>query len=348
MSMLEARLAAIAVATVSLFVLNAPVQAQPAVETFYKGRDVQVLIGAGVGGTYGLYAQLAARHLRRHIPGGPNLIMQSMPGAGGNVALNYSFNVAPKDGTLIHLVHAEVLYETLLSETAKFKADGYQYIGRLADGDGILLMTKASAVARLEDAGKREVTLGATGFANIFALGPLMLNRLEKTRFRIIAGYKGASDIALAMQRGEIDGSGMTLANALTSHADKLKSGEFVPVLAIAAKRLALYPGVPAMTEFGGAAEKTLMRIYASTGTVGRALAFPPGVPAERVAAVRAAFTRMLADPEFKADVVRSQTPIDAMSGEDLAAYVSGVMKSPAAEIDAARALHKALLSDKK
>lgn len=274
--------------------------AQPTVESFYKGRDVQILIGAGVGGTYGLYAQLAGRHLKKYIPGQPNLIMQSMPGAGGNVGLNYSYNVAPKDGSLMHLVHAEVLYETLLSKSVKFDAGNYLYIGRIADADAVGLATKASGVGSLDDTRKKEVTMGATGFANVFALGPLMMNRVAGTKFRIIAGYKGTSDIHLAMQRGELDGAGMTMANALTLHGDKLKSGDLVPFLAIASKRLAEFPNVPAMTEFGGAGDKTLMEIYASAGMIGRALAFPPGVPADRVKAVRDAFAKMIADPDFK------------------------------------------------
>lgn len=321
--------------------------AQPAVEAFYKGRDVQVLIGAGVGGTYGLYAQLAGRHLKKFIPGQPNLILQSMPGAGGNVALNYSYHVAPKDGSVLHLIHAEVLYETLMTDGVKFNALGYNYVGRFADGDGILVMTKASGVANLEDAKKREMTLGVTGFANVFALAPLMMNRLAGTRFKIIAGYKGAAEIALAMQRGELDGSGMSMAHALTSHGDKLTSGEFLPVLAVASQRLALYPNVPAMIELGGAADKTLMQVYASTGTIGRSLAFPPGVPAERVQALRVAFQRMLKDPDFKADVAKSSIPIDPMSGEALAVYIADIMKAPAEQIQAARDLHKTLLTTK-
>jgi tripartite-type tricarboxylate transporter receptor subunit TctC len=180
-------------------------KAQPP-EQFYTGKDVRVLIGAGVGGTYSLYAQLAARHMRQYIPGKPNVVMQAMPGAGGLVGLNYSFNIAPKDGTLMHLVHAEVLYESLLNKDAKFNAQDYQWIGRFADADSVVLMTRRSAIRTLEDASKREVTLGATGISNVYALGPLMLNRLSKTRFKIIGGYPGQADISLAMERGEVDG----------------------------------------------------------------------------------------------------------------------------------------------
>ncbi len=344
---LQSRSAANCIALAGMIVFAAPAAAQPAVEAFYKGRDVQIIMGAGVGGTYGLYTQIAVRHLKKHIPGQPNLIMQSMPGAGGIVALNFSYNVAPKDGSVMHLVHAEVLYETLLSDGVKFNALNYQYIGRLADGDGVAVTTKASGILTLEDARKRETTMGVTGFGNAFALGPLMLNRNAGTKFKIISGYKGAADIALAMQRGELDGSGMSVAHALTSHGARLKSGEFVPVFSISSKRLALYPNVPAMTEFGGATDKMLMEIYASTGTIGRALAFPPGVPPDRVQAVRAAFAKMLDDPDFKAEAEKTNTPIDAMSGEALAAYVAGVMKAPPEQVEAARKLHKEMLAGK-
>jgi tripartite-type tricarboxylate transporter receptor subunit TctC len=152
------------------------------VEDFYKGKDIRVLIGADVGGTYGLYAQLAARHMRQYIPGQPNLIVQYMPGAGGNVGLNYSHGVAPKDGSLMHLVHAEVLFETLLTNGVKFNARDYNWIGRFADADGLSLVTKKSGAKTLDDAKRREVTTGVTGVNNVFALAPLLLMSRPCTR----------------------------------------------------------------------------------------------------------------------------------------------------------------------
>ena len=328
-----------------LAMLGLPLTAQAqGADPFYKGKDVRILIGAGVGGTYSLYAQLAARHMRQFIPGNPNLVMQSMPGAGGLVGLNYSFNIAPKDGTLMHLVHAEVLYESILNKDAKFNAQDYQWIGRFADADSITLMTKKSGITTLDDAKTRDVSLGATGVGNIFALAPLLLNRLQKTRFKIIGGYPGASDISIAMERGELDGAGMTMANAVTTQGQKLKSGELDPLFAISAKRLPDYPNVPAMTEFGTGVHKTLMEIYASTGTIGRALAFPPGTPPERVAIMREAFAKTIADPAFQEEVRKANILISPMSGQNLSAEIARIMKTPAADIAAARALHEELM----
>jgi tripartite-type tricarboxylate transporter receptor subunit TctC len=316
-------------------------------EQFYTGKDVRVLIGAGVGGTYSLYAQLAARHMRQYIPGKPNVVMQAMPGAGGLVGLNYSFNIAPKDGTLMHLVHAEVLYESLLNKDAKFNAQDYQWIGRFADADSVVLMTRRSAITTLEDASKREVNLGATGISNVYALGPLMLNRLSKTRFKIIGGYPGQADISLAMERGELDGSGMTVANAVSTQGEKLKSGDIIPLFAIAARRLTAYPDIPAMTEFGTGPAKTLMEIYASAGTIGRALAFPPGTPPDRVAAFREAFQKTINDPVFQDEVSKANILISTMSGQELSAEINRILQTPASDIAAARALHEELLQAK-
>lgn len=327
-------------------VASAPAGAQSS-EDFYRGKDVRILIGAGVGGTYGLYAQLAARHMRQHIPGQPNLIMQSMPGAGGLVGLNYSYNVAPKDGTLMHLVHAEVLYETLLTKDVKFNAQNYRWIGRFADADAVALATRKSGVRTIEDAKAREVTMGATGAANVFALGPLMLNQLIGTKFKIIGGYKGTSDIHIAMERGELDGAGMTLANVMTLHGDKLKTGDIVPVFAIAAKRIPDFPAVPAFTEFAKGTERTLLEIYASSGTIGRALAFPPGVADDKLKIMREAFRKTLEDPGFLAEVKKANVPITPLSGEEIAAEIDRIMKTPAQEIEAARRLHESLTQKK-
>lgn len=317
-------------------------------ENFFAGKDIRILIGAGMGGTYGLYGQLAARHMRDFIPGKPNIIVQSMPGAGGLVALNYSYNVAPKDGALMHLVHAEVLYETLLTREAKFDAQRYQWIGRLADADSLVLATSKSNLKTIDDAKNRQPVLGSTGITSIYALGPMLLNRVAGTKFKIIGGYKGASDIVIAMERGEVDGAGMTLANALTIHGEKLKRGEFTPYLALSVKRLAAFPDIPTMTEFASGPERLLMDIYASTGMIGRALAYPPGVPEDRVKIMRDAFEKMIKDPTFIAENKKANVLIDTMSGEELATEIARVMKTPKEQVDAARKIHDELIKSAK
>jgi tripartite-type tricarboxylate transporter receptor subunit TctC len=339
------RLAAWLAALSAAVVLAGGAQAQTPAE-FYKGKDVRILIGAGAGGTYGLYAFLATRYMRKYIPGEPNLIVQNMPGAGGILGMNYSYNVAPKDGTLMHLVHAEVLFETLLSPGVKFNAQNYQWIGRFADADFIGVASKRSGVKSFEDAKKRQVTMGATGRRSVTALGPLMFNRTAGTKMKVVAGYKGTNDIYIAMERGEVDGVAVSWANALTIHGKKMKDGELIPFFTVADERIPQLPNVPTVTEFGrDDNEKTFLSLYTSSGTIGRSLVFPPGVPADRVAALRAAYEKTIKDPAFIAELKSKNILFAPMSGEKLKAYVDKFMATPKSRIEAAGKIYNELLA---
>jgi tripartite-type tricarboxylate transporter receptor subunit TctC len=316
------------------------------VAEFYKGKDVKILIGADVGGTYGLYALLATRHMRKHIPGEPSLTIQTMPGAGGLNAMNYSYNVGAKDGTLMHLVHAEVLFETLFTKGVKFDAQSYQWIGRFADADFIGVASKRSGVKSFEDARKRQVTMGSTGRRSVTALAPLMFNRMAGTKMKVIAGYKGTNEIYIAMERGEVDGVAVSWANALTIHGKQMKDGDLVPFFTVADDRIKELPNVPTITEFGkNDDEKTFLALYTSSGTIGRSLVFPPGVPADRVAALRAAYDKTIKDPEFLAELKAKNILFAPMSGVQLKTYVDKLMATPPARVDAARKIYDELLS---
>ena len=339
------RFAGLVAGVLAATMASATARAQ-SVADFYKGKDIRVLIGAGVGGTYGLYAMLAARHMRKHIPGEPTMTLQTMPGAGGITGMNHSYNVAPKDGTLVHLVHAEVLFETLLSPGVKFNAKDYHFIGRFADADFAGLVSKRSGVKSLDDARKRDVSFGATGRRSVTALGPLMFNRTAGTKFKVIAGYKGTSDIDIAMERGEVDGVALSWASVTSVHGQKYANGDIVPIFAVADGRIKAIPNVPAITEFGrNDNEKTFLGIYTSSGTIGRALVFPPGVPADRVAALRAAYEKTIKDPEFLAEVKSRKILFDPMPGPALQAYVDKYMKTPAPKVEAARKIYSELLA---
>ena len=316
------------------------------VADFYQGKDIRVLIGAGVGGTYHLYAMLASRFMRKHIPGQPTMTLMTMPGAGGITAMNHSYNVAPRDGTVIHLVHAEVLFETLLSPGVMFNAKDYHYIGRFADADFAGVVSKRSGVRTLEDARKREVTFGSTGRRSVTFLGPAMFNRAAGAKFKMIAGYKGTSDIDIALERGEVDGVALSWAGVTSVHGQKYANGDIIPIFAVADGRMKPIPDVPSITEFGrDDAERTFLGIYTSSGTIGRALVFPPGVPADRIAALREAFEKTIRDPEFVAEVKSKNILLDTMSGADLQAYVDKYMKTPPERVQAAAKVYNELLA---
>jgi len=327
----------------------APAGADP-VADFYKGRDVPIVIGADVGGSYGLYATLAAKHLKKHIPGNPNLVVQSMPGAGGLKALAYNYTAAPKDGSVITLAHAEVLFETLLGDNAGFNAKDFQWLGRLMDADFVGLATKRSGAKTLEDVKSKQVIVGATGINSVTAVAPQMFNRFIGTKFKMVPGYKGTNEVFKAMETGEADSVAVSWVTAML-HGDKLKSGELIPIYAVAAARLPQLPNVPNVAEFARTAEeKAFVDIYASSALIGRALATPPGVPADRVAALRAAFDRMAADPEFVADAKQKNIPINLMAGAKLQSEIGRIMATPKPVVEGARGVYKELLAaiDKK
>ena len=158
--------------------------------------------------------------------------------------------------------------------------------------------------------------MGSTGRRSVTSLGPAMFNRTAGTQFKVITGYQGTSDIDIALERGEVDGVALSWAAVTSVHGQKYANGDIIPVFAVADGRMKAIPDVPSMTEFGrDDAEKTFLGIYTSSGTIGRALVFPPGVPADRVAALRDAFEKTISDPEFLAEVKQRQILFDPMSG---------------------------------
>ncbi len=339
------RRAGVVAGILAAMVVSDAARAQSPAE-FYKGKDIRVLIGAGVGGTYHLYAMLAARFMRKHIPGQPSLTLMTMPGAGGITGMNFSYNVAPKDGTVMHLIHAEVLFETLLSPGVKFNAKDYNYIGRFADADFAGVVSKRSGIKTLDDVKKRQVTMGSTGRRSVTFLGPAMFNRAAGTQFKVITGYPGTSDIDIALDRGEVDGVALSWAAVTTVHGQKYANGEIIPVFAVADGRIKAIPDVPSVTEFGrDDGEKAFLGIYTSSGTIGRALAFPPGVPADRVAALRDAFEKTISDPEFLAELKSKSILFDPMSGTALQDYVGKYMSTPSDQVEAAKKVYNELLA---
>ena len=317
-----------------------------AIADFYKGKTVQIVIGSGFGGSYGLYSQLAARYIGKKIPGNPTVIVQSMPGAGGLKALAYGYNAAPKDGTYINLAHQEVLQETILDPKARFDVRKYQWIGRFVDVDYVGVVTDKSGVKSLDDARKRQLVAGATGARAASALAPQIFNMTAGTKFKIVAGYKGTADMFLAQQTGELDLVTATLVIIKAAHAEAYKTGKLLPIFAMSLERIPELPKVPSITEFGrNPAETAFLKIWAAGGTIGRSLAAPPGVPAERVAAFRTAFDQVIADPAFKADVEKHKTPFNPMTGKELTTRIDKVMQITPEQIASTRKVYADLLA---
>jgi tripartite-type tricarboxylate transporter receptor subunit TctC len=295
---------------------------------FYKGKTVRVIIGTGVGGTYGVYGQLVARHFGRHLPGNPTVVMQSMQGAGGFTALNWLGTTAPRDGTVITIGHINIVHEGLFNTDAKFDPRAFLWVGRFTSFASIGVASKRSGIRSLADTKAREVTVGAPGAQSVPAQAPTILNRIAGTKFKVISGYRSTGESFLALDRGEVEMAGTSMDALRSLHWPKLESGELVPIFVQGVRRLKEFPNAPTLGEFGNnEVEKAFLSVFNVTAEVGRSLATPPGVPAERLAALRAAYQAMVADPAFLADIKKLGIVLDLLPGAELQQVIGASMK---------------------
>jgi tripartite-type tricarboxylate transporter receptor subunit TctC len=316
------------VAATAAALVHVPSAQAETVEEFYRGKTIRVVIGAGVGGSYAVYAQLASRHLGRFIPGSPTVVMQSMPGAGGLIALNYLGTQAPRDGTVITIGHITIVHEGLFNPKAKFNPREFNWIGRFSSYASIGVASRKSGIRSIEDAKKREVTLGAAGATSVPGQAPVVLNKIAGTRIKVISGYKDTGAGFLALERGEVEMSGTSIDALRALHWDKLKNGDFVPIYVQGIERWKEYPNAPTLLELGKTdVEKAFLGVFSITAGVGRSLATPPGVPKDRLAALRAAYDKMIVDPAFKADVAKLRLILDPLPGAQLQELIANSMR---------------------
>ena len=322
----------------------APAAQAQSVADFYRGKTIRIIIGVSVGGAYGLFSQLASRHIGRFIPGSPTVIIQSMPGAGGLVALNHLGTVAPRDGTVITLAYVTIVQEGLFNPKARFDPGAFQWIGRFASLEVLGVASQKSGVRSLDDARKREVVVGSAGLTNVPGQSPLILNRIAGTKFKLISGYSGTGQTFIALERGEVEVAATSVDTIRALHWDKVKSGEFVPIFLQAGRRMKEFPNVPTLLEFSNSeVEKAFLSVFSITADIGRSLAAPPGIPKDRLDALRNAFDAMVADPAFKADVAKLRIELEPMSGVELDRLVAQSVKMSGETREQAKAFYNDL-----
>ena len=318
------------------------------VADFYKGKTVKIVIGGSMGGAYGLYAQLLSRHVNRHIAGNPTVVVQSMPGSGGNKAMNYTTNAGAQDGSLVSIVQISVVQETLFNPKIRFNARDYKYIGRFADANIVAMAHKRSGFKSWKDAKKKQYTFGSIGRRNYTYIGVAAMNMFAGTKFKIISGYRGTKTSFLAVERGELDASATSWTTLNVRHADDIKSGKFKPIFQMASNRKPYLPNTPSVVEFGRSkAEKTFLAVIGAGSEIGRSMAGPPGMPNHLVAAWRIGFDKTMAEPAFIADIKKRKSRLNPMNAKDLTKVVDSVMTLPKADIKGAFDVYTKLLKSK-
>lgn len=324
------RIAATSVAAWALSV--APVAAQ-APDTFFAGKQINLLIGFGPAGTYDYYARLVTRHMNKYIPGKPNIVAQQMPGAGSLTAANFLYTAAPKDGTTIAaLSQTLAIEEAIKNPGVKYKSAEMAWIGRATSIAQIQLTMATSKIKTMDDALVQEVTAASTGAGSPTEGYPKLLNGVIKTKFKAIGPYPGSVDGLLAMERGEVD-TALTSYNTIKARrADWITEKKINILVTYSLKRHPELPDVPAFPEFGKTPDdKRLLEFYVSAEDVGRSFVAPPGLPAERVATLRNAFMAMVKDPDFLAEIEKTKSELNPLSGEELQKIIVGTVRAPPA-----------------
>jgi tripartite-type tricarboxylate transporter receptor subunit TctC len=322
---------AAAIAT-AILLCTAPTRAEP-IADFYRGKTLRMLIGYGPGGGYDIYGRLVAEFLPRYLPGNPTIVTQNMPGAGSFVAAKYIYDVAPKDGTAFGSLAQTLALDSLTNVNAKIDVGKMPYLGRVVTNTDVGAALAKTGIESFEDVRAKQFNVGASGGGSTTVLFPTALKTYAGAKFKLVRGYSGTIDILLAMERGEVDIVGAYgLPGILVSHPGWLKRGEATILYQASLHRHRLIPNVPALPELAQSEEgRQVLRAAASTGDVGRSILTTPGVPAERLAALRAAFQAMLRDPEFLAACEKRNLMIEGATGEEIDDIVRDTLQLPQA-----------------
>jgi tripartite-type tricarboxylate transporter receptor subunit TctC len=325
-------------------VLAAALAAEPAsadtVADFYKDRTLLLVVGHETGTGFDTYARLLARHLGRHIPGRPSIVVQNMVGASGIVAANWLYNVAPKDGTVVSTFVQTTVFDAIFGNAvAKFDAAKYTWIGNADEGVGICGVSKASGVQDLEGLRQRETVFGATGKTGPLASYAFAVRNLLGARIKVVPGYKGSASVKLAIQRGEVEGvCGVSLSTIKSQWQDDLRSGAFRLILQLSGPPQPEFKGAPHVDDFPKTDdERRLFELVFGAQALGRIYVSPPDMPSERREALRAAFTATMKDPQFLADADKTKIDIAPMTGVQVERFIARVSSLPPATIARAK-----------
>jgi tripartite-type tricarboxylate transporter receptor subunit TctC len=297
---------------------------------FYRGKTINMVVGFNPGGGADAYARLVARHLGQHIAGNPNVVVRNMQGAGSVIAANYVFNISPKDGTEIGLFAGNIVIDPLIGGTQhKYEARAFNWIGAPSSETLVCLSSPKTTFKTLDDVLQREMITGTSGTATLDI--PVAMNNALGAKFKLVKGYGGSAAMRLAFERGEVEGfCGVGLTFLRTTGLISPDRANILVQVGLT-KNPAL-PKVPFVLDYAKTDEaRQIFTLLFGWLDFERPIAAPPGVPAERVQALRDGFDKAMKDPALLADAEKSQVSVAPMSGAAIAKFVDDVSRTPAA-----------------
>lgn len=301
---------------------------------FYRGKNINFIIGSGQAGVYDQGARLMARYLPRFIPGHPALVPQNMPGASSVRAASFIYNLAPRDGLTIGTAQPTIVLNKLLDPAVQYEPQNFSWIGRLQPMTLVGLAWTGAPHHTMAQARTQPLVVGASGASGTSAIVPWALNRLAGTKFHVVLGYESETPQLLAMERGELDGVGSAGLSDVLAKDAWIKNKKVNFLYTIAARRSAELPDVPAIVEFGdNALDRAVLESLGSVTDIGFTMMAPPDIPADRATALRAAFAAMVKDPDFRAEARKIRLAPEPLSGPALHALVASIFNASAAAV---------------
>jgi tripartite-type tricarboxylate transporter receptor subunit TctC len=304
-------------------------------------QQVNFAVGYSPGATYDIYTRTFARHLGKHLPGNPSVVVQNMTGAGSLRSANYLFNTAPKDGNTIGMFARGLAMQPLLDMTGiQYDARKFNWIGSLGTDVSMVLSWHTKPFKSLDDVRAREMVVGATGSGAYSVIFPYILNGVLGTKFKVVTGYPGATDFLLAMERGETDGTaGVSWGTVGAGKPDWIREHKINILVQLGTRKHPDLGAAPLVLDFAKTAtDRGVLELIFSRQEMAYPVVAPPGVPAERVQALRQALAATVKDPEYLADAKRQTLETDAVSGTDITALIDRLYQSPPEVVARAKA----------
>ena len=308
-----------------------------ALAKFFTGKTVTIAVGSSPGGGLDTFGRLLSRHMGKHIPGKPTVVVSNVPGAGGNVLANNLYTLAPKDGTFMGITFPSVIIDPLLSENHRgYDPTKFNYIGNANAEVLVCLLRRDAGVKSLEDFLKADLIIGATAPGSTTADFPMIVKGLLGAKFRLVTGYQGSREVTFAIEKNEVQGiCGLGWSTVKVQYADILKGDMFATVFA--QEDLKGHPelnaqNVPLIYSLAKSDEdKQALQMFYTQNAFSRPFILPPGVPADRVEALRKIFLETIADPELQADARKMNIEAVPTSGAELQQIIANMYATPPA-----------------
>jgi tripartite-type tricarboxylate transporter receptor subunit TctC len=309
--------------------------------SFFAGKTVRIVVGFSPGGGYDIYARELGRYLGRHIPGHPSVVVQNMAGAGSLKAVNFLFNAAPRDGTVLATFARGIVFEPLIGhlDGAQFDAPKFNWIGSISDEVSVCAINASRGVATWQDMLTTRIVIGASGAGADSDAFPIVLRNLFHLPMRIVTGYPGGADLNLAMERGEIDGRcGWSWTSILSRNREWLADKRIRITLQVALAKHEDLPDVPLITDLvSDPRQVAALKLIVSRQGIARPFAAPPEVPPERIAVLREAFDATMGDPDFVAEMRSQALEVRPLGGAAIQALMRDLYASPPDVVKLAR-----------